>query len=62
VADKNKKSGSGATSKTVKHESKRKTKRTSIGNSTNTKSHSKGGGVGGSTKSKIYKKPNVGQG
>ena len=37
-------------------------KKTSIGNSPNTKHHSRGGGAQGSTTSKNYKKPYRGQG
>ena len=37
-------------------------KKTSIGNSERTKTHSKGGGAGGSTISKNYKKKYRGQG
>jgi hypothetical protein len=40
----------------------KKNKKTSIGRSKFTKYHSKGGGPGGSTKSKLYKKRYRGQG
>ncbi len=37
-------------------------KKTSIGSSERTKTYNKGGGKNGSTTSKLYKKPNRGQG
>jgi len=48
--------------KKAKRKAETKNKKTSIGNSTFTKHHNKGGGSNGSSTSKLYKKRYRGQG